>query len=282
MNRKDILARISRQKTNTTMDKMKVLTNHPTLDNHRIATLTTMLERISLILLRTSIPHRVKPQEAMTTMKEIAMETVKLAITHMTVSSSYLSLDQSSGYSGIETNSQEQQMNAYSSNMSQNAANYQLDNSGYREVQKQVSAGGVPVHTKPLNADQRRVLQRQIISLYPDILNRNEAEKVKMMAMFSQMSGMGLIFGTPYSLILFQKAAQESGGSSIRNRLMNKAFMIQLLVIGSSFLSYRSTIAALDQYSDKYLSNVEDEHLLKFDMLDPKIVNAEGNLKKLV
>ena len=68
--------------------------------------------------------------------------------------------------------------NPYSSNMTSHPGGYNPEAHSYKEVQKQVQGNGVPVMTS-INNVQRRQLQRQIISLYPDILNRNEAEQVR-------------------------------------------------------------------------------------------------------
>lgn len=74
-----------------------------------------------------------------------------------------------------------QAYNPYSYNMSGDVTeeNFQLANNAYQNAQRMAAAGGVPISTS-LDAKQRRNIQRQIISLYPDILNRNEADKVKL------------------------------------------------------------------------------------------------------
>lgn len=79
----------------------------------------------------------------------------------------------------VSGNPYEQGFNPYSQNMSEQVPSYQLGSGGYQEVQKQAASGGVPVITS-INSKQRRAIERQIISLYPDILNRHEAEKVKL------------------------------------------------------------------------------------------------------
>lgn len=81
----------------------------------------------------------------------------------------------------------------YSQNLTSAPPDYTLSNPAYQNVQKHASSGGVPVMTSALTAKQRRALQRQIISLYPDILNQPEAEKVKACGLFSQFSGLALL-----------------------------------------------------------------------------------------
>jgi hypothetical protein len=154
---------------------------------------------------------------------------------------------------------------------------YTPETDAYKNIQKQVASQGVPVMTIAMNEWQRKKIKRQIISLYPDILNKNEAENVKIWSLFSQIFGIGMIFGTPYSLILIQKASEEASGSALRNRYMGRALGIQTLVILGSYLTYNKTMNVLDKYSSKYLNDLSDEELLNFEKQDPQTVNQKGN-----
>lgn len=100
--------------------------------------------------------------------------------------------------------------------------------------------------------------------------------------MFSQFSGIALIFGTPYSIILFQRATQEASGSALRHRLINRAIGVQALVMIGAYYSYKSTLGALDKYSAKYLSGLDDQALLNFEKQDPKAINQKANAGNVV
>ena len=158
---------------------------------------------------------------------------------------------------------------------------YRSEAGSYKDVQKHIEAGGVPVMTS-ITQIQRKHLERQIITLYPDILNTQEAEKVKFLTFISQISGFGMIFGTPYSLILFQKASQEVGGSNIRKILINRAIGVQLFVLASSYWTFKQTTKCLDNYSKKYLQGLDDTQILNFEKQDPKEINQKANINNLV
>ena len=91
------------------------------------------------------------------------------------------------------------------------------------------------------------------------------------------MASLGLITGTPFSLILFQKASQEAAGSAIRNRYMNRALGIQFIIMATSYYTHKKTMGCLDRYSQKYLSSLNDEAILNFEKEDPKRINKLGN-----
>ncbi|CAI2372912.1 unnamed protein product [Moneuplotes crassus] len=167
-------------------------------------------------------------------------------------------------------------LNPYSSNLLTKPKDYKPEAKSYKNVQIHERAKGVPVLLS-ITKNQRKILERQIISLYPDILNPGEAENVKHCTFLSQLSGFGLIFGTPYSLILFQRATQEASGSSLRYRMMNRAFFLQILILGSSYYTYRNAVTTLDKYSQKYLRNLGDEEIMNFEKQDPKIINKKAN-----
>jgi len=76
---------------------------------------------------------------------------------------------------------------------------------------------------------------------------------------------------------LFQRATQEASGSSLRYRMMNRAFFLQILILGSSYYTYRNAVTTLDKYSQKYLRNLGDEEIMNFEKQDPKIINKKAN-----
>jgi hypothetical protein len=85
------------------------------------------------------------------------------------------------------------------------------------------------------------------------------------------------MIGTPWSLLLFNRATQEASGSAVRTRLLNKAFGIQIIAIIGTYWTYKSTIGALDKYSAKYLSQLDDAAILSFEKQDPKSINLSAN-----
>ena len=67
----------------------------------------------------------------------------------------------------------------YNSHSSTGAEKFELASSQYQDIKKHVAAGGVPILTS-LDDKQRINVRRQIISLYPEILSKHEAESVKL------------------------------------------------------------------------------------------------------
>ena len=166
----------------------------------------------------------------------------------------------------------------YNSYNSQGIENYELGSTQYQDVQKHVAAGGVPILTS-LNEKQRLSVRRQIISIYPDILNKNEAENVRAWTLFSQLSGLAMLFSTPYWLISIQKAWSESSGSLMKNRMVSRALLLQTSILFGAYYSYKSTISTLDKYSDKYLKTLDDESLLHFENQNRFELNKMANSK---
>lgn len=58
---------------------------------------------------------------------------------------------------------------------------------------------------------------------------------------------------------------------------MNRAFIIQGIILMGSYYVYKRTLNILDRYSNKYLSNLQDEEILNFEKQDPKAINLMGN-----
>ena len=168
----------------------------------------------------------------------------------------------------------------YNSHDSQGVENYELGSTQYQDAQKHIAAGRVPTLTS-LNEKQRLSVRRRIISLYPGILNKNEAEDVRAWTFFSQVSGLAMLFSIPYWLISIQKAWSNSSGSLMKNRMVNRALLLQTSILFGAYYSYKSTISTLDKYSDKYLKTLDDESLLHFENQNRfelnRMVNSESS-----
>lgn len=187
-------------------------------------------------------------------------------------------------YSGLQqenTYHQSTDPYSYNSHSTNGEENYQLGSSQYQDIQKHVASGGVPILTS-LNEKQRKHVQRQIIALYPDILTKDEAERVRAWNLFSQLSGLTMMLTTPYWLIMIQNAFSEARGSLMKNRLLSRAWAIQTAILFGAYYSYAANISTLDKYSDKYLKSLDDQTLLHFESQDRQAINRIANVNNFI